>query len=138
MNKKKEVKKLRKQIEKTLGWYLRNPDTTLGEAERACFRLHQAIEETYRNNFKDNGRPYSSKPIFVPSETKIDRQGTSQAVNEKITGQVLGEHTKVANACREHERKAIRRQETLNKAIQKSLKDGIPKEIYVDTLPSNN
>lgn len=83
MNKKKEVKKLRKQIEKTLGWYLRNPDTTLGEAERACFRLHQAIEETYRNNFKDNGRPYSSKPIFVPSETKIDRQGTSQAVENK-------------------------------------------------------
>ena len=74
MNKKKEVKKLRKQIEKTLGWYLRNPDTTLGEAERACFRLHQAIEETYRNNFEDNGRAYSSKPVII-SESLHDAHG---------------------------------------------------------------
>lgn len=73
------------------------------------------------------------------AQKKNNRQGTSQAVSEKITGQVLSEHVKVANAYREHERKAIHHhQEALNKAIKKSLKDGIPKEIYVDMLPSNN
>ena len=70
MNKKKKLKKLSNKINKTLGWYLRKPDTTLAGAERACLQLHQVIEKTYRNNFMDNGNPYFSKPII--SESRCD------------------------------------------------------------------
>ena len=44
---------------------------------------------------------------MIQATKKTDRQGTSQAVSEKIAGQVLSEHIRVADTYRKLERKAI-------------------------------
>ena len=46
-------------------------------------------------------------PKMIQATKKTDRQGTSQAVSEKIAGQVLSEHIRVADTYRKLERKAI-------------------------------
>lgn len=66
------------------------------------------------------------------TKKKIDRQGTSQAVNERIISQTLSEHVKVTDSCMKREREAVYR------AMRICAKAGIPKEIYVDMPPSSN
>lgn len=64
----KKLKKLRKKINKVLGEFLRDPDTTYGMAERICYNLHQDIEETYRNSFTKTGKLYVEKRIVSPRQ----------------------------------------------------------------------
>ena len=59
------------------------------------------------------------------TKKKNDRQGTSQAVSKKITGQVLSEHTKAADAYRKLERRAIHHHMNVCNALHQEKDNGL-------------
>ena len=81
---------------------------TLTDSDSIAAQLKEETKQeilVISSKSKEDIEKFFSK--MIQATKKTDRQGTSQAVSEKIAGQVLSEHIRVADTYRKLERKAI-------------------------------